>query len=150
VKDVEASGIAQVGALGDKPLTKELRELRRSTSQRILLDSLDGLDYLNVLVASNAPERFVLDVNADPTRVSIYSSARQYYIDHHDTAVVRSYLTDKFGLRGALNRRALEAANIGYILVDDPGVAEMLEKQPGLESPRHLGRWTLFRLSSAS
>jgi hypothetical protein len=148
VKDVEASGIAQAGALGDKPLEKRLHGLLHSTNRQILLDSLDGLDYLNVLVASNTPGRFVLDVDADPTRVSIYSSARQYYVDHHDTNIVQTYLTDKFGLRSALNRRSLATANIGYILVDDARVAGILEKQPGVSRPQRLGRWTLFQVSA--
>lgn len=150
VEDVQAKGIAQSGALGDKPLARQLDELLHASNRQILLDSLDGLDYLNVLVVSNQPGRFVLDVDADPTRASIYSSARQYYIAHHDTAVVRRYLTDKFGLRSALNRPALEAANIGDILVDDARLAGRLEKQPGVGQPERFGRWTLFRLADST
>jgi hypothetical protein len=144
----ERTGVDQSGALADTSLKTQLRLVLRSTNRSILLDSFDGLDYLNVLAVSNDPNRFVLDVDSDPTRASLYSSARPYYVSHHDMPIVDKYLTDRFGLHSTLNRRALAQANVGYILVHNANLARRLATEPGVGREQRLGAWTLFGLAT--
>lgn len=140
----------QIGALGDSELNAAVDSVLDRTQAGILLDASDNLDYLNVLVRSNAPDRFVLNVDAPATLVSIYEPNSAYYNRKHDTRIVERYLADKFGLAHGLALRALRRRHIGYLLVHNPAYVAALAAGGRVQTQYSDARWTLFRLRASA
>jgi hypothetical protein len=130
----------------DRTLGMYLRALLQADDRRILLDAIANLDYLNVIVAANAPERFILNVDADPVHVAIYATQREYYLKNNETRIVETYLTDKFAIEGGLDLPALQARNIGYVLVRNRSFIEALDANPQVARKESFGSWVLFAL----
>jgi hypothetical protein len=127
-------------------LGRYLRSLVAAEDKNLLLDSMSSLAYMNVPVAANMPERFILDVDEEPVTAGIYIDARQTYLAQNRTEIVERYLTDKFGLRGGLDRDKLKARNIGFFVVQTPAVARALEENSDVTRLRSFGPWMVYRL----
>ncbi len=131
---------------GERALGMRLRTLLRADDRNILLDAIDNLDFLHVIVFANAPERFILNVDADPDHVAVYASRRDYYVKINDTEIVEAYLTDKFAVESGLDVAALRARNIGYVLVRNPAYVEALDANPQVTRQESFDPWVLFAL----
>jgi hypothetical protein len=133
-------------SIADLALGARLRALLRADDQRVLLDAIANLDYLNVLVLSNAPQRFILDVDADPVRVALYATRQEFHLKRDNSEIVRAYLTDKFGLETGLDTALLRTRNIGYVLVRNEGFIRALNDNPQVTRKESFGPWVLFAL----
>jgi len=116
----------------------------RQDSRQVLLDATDNLDYLNLIVLSNEPARFILNVDADPLRVAIYAPLRGYYLKTHDAAVVDTYFTDKFAMKSGLDLSLIRARQIGYVLVHNEVFIQAIDKNPYLVRLGTFGPWVLY------
>jgi hypothetical protein len=123
-----------------------LRDLLRRDDRNVLIDAIGNLDYLNILVTANAPERFVLNVDADPLTTALYAhpSQRAGFFERHEASVIDTYLTDKFSGANGVDFDRLRSRSIGYVLARNKDYVEMLRASPKM---RHLGDfppWALF------
>jgi len=144
IKIFEDVGVTLTQA--DLDLGHYLRDLLRRDQQGVLLDATGGLDYLNVLVTSNVPDRFVLNVDADPVETALYAGAPLNNLRHDDKAVIEKYRTDKFWSGDRLDDRKLSARGIDYILARRPDyIAALDADRTGLTRVKSFGRWVLFK-----
>lgn len=94
-----------------------LAQVLGANPQSVLLDSTDNLDYLNILVTSNAPDRFMLNVDAEPVVTGIYATSYAHLPRNSETAKVRqTYLTDKFWSGNGPDFAKMRARGIGFIV----------------------------------
>src|SRR5262249_9271021 len=63
---------------------------------KVLIDSTDNLDYLDVMTGSTVPERFVLTSAADPLEVANYMPLRTKYYREADAEITHKYFADQF------------------------------------------------------
>ena len=82
-------------------------ELARFSGGKVLIDSTDNLDYLDVITGSTVPERFVTTSTADPLEVANYMPLRAKYYREADEAIIHKYFADHFGLERGGSIKAL-------------------------------------------
>ncbi len=114
-----------------------MRELARSGSGgKVLVDSANNLDFLDVLAGSGEPKRFVLSHGTDPQAVA-NGSAFGYPPE------------DRFGLArggaGAAAQAALAAEGVRLLLVREPRFLAALDAAGRWERDRAFGPWVLYR-----
>ncbi len=90
---------------------------------KILIDTSDW-NYLNVMVASNHPQRFIINAQKDPAFPAnqIVGSRKQIDIE---------YLTN---------------LKINYLLFENPGLKNMIKRNPEFIQIKKLGDWELYKL----
>ncbi|HYZ33502.1 MAG TPA: glycosyltransferase family 39 protein [Crenalkalicoccus sp.] len=131
----------------ERPLGLQLREeLRRLGGGRVLLDSLDNYDYLDVLTGSSAPDRFVLTADAPPLEVALHLPMLEYYRRRHDEADIARYLSDRFNLAQGGDATAFREHDIRLILVRRPEFVAGLDASPLVRRERRFADWTLYRV----
>ena len=131
----------------ERPVGLHLRrELQRLGGGRVLLDSLAGLDFLDILTGSAMPRRFVLTADAPPLEVALYLPMQAYYRQRQDRQVIDRYLSDRFGLRHGGDAQALRARDIRLILVREPDFIAGLDASPLVTRERRFADWTLYRV----
>ena len=123
-------------------------ELARVGGGKVLIDSTDNLDYLDVMTGSTVPERFVLTSAADPLEVAHYMPLRAKYYRDADEAIIRKYFDDKFNLDRGGSIEALERNDIKLVLVRSPRFVQGLEDSPMVERLRSFSGWVLYRVRS--
>jgi hypothetical protein len=131
-------------------LGADLKQRLSRDGRFVLLDAIGDVGYLNVLVLANAPERFILNVDADPLITALYSWTAQAYMQRQDTAIVNAYLVDKFHIAEGLDMARIHARNIGYILVRKGEYIRALGANPKLSRAGTYGSWVLFELRASS
>jgi hypothetical protein len=141
--------VSPVITSADLALSAELKRRLSQDSRQVLLDATNNLDYLDVIVLANAPDRFILNVEADPVLTAGYSWTPEAYIRRGDTAIVNTYLTDKFHIAEGLDMERVQARNIGYVLVRNSDYVRALRANPRLSEAGSYGRWVLFELSAS-
>jgi hypothetical protein len=109
-----------------------------------LVDATDELRYLNVMVTANAPERFVLNSDADPILAALYTDAPIDRLRHYDSAALETYRTDKFRAGDHVDLAKLQKRDIGYVLAHRPDYVAALSHDPGLRQIEHFEYWVLF------
>jgi hypothetical protein len=130
----------------DLALGRYLRRLAAHDGHRILLDAVGSLDYLNVPVAANLPDRVTLDVDEEPVAVATFMDARKTYEARHNEAVIERYLTDKFHLADGLDVAKLKVRNIGYLVVQYPPFLRALDRNPRVTKTAGFGKWVVYAL----
>jgi hypothetical protein len=113
-------------------------------SQKILIES-ETLRYLNVLVASNQPERFVLNTGSDPIRISLYTHRSQYWKEH-DPAIYEAYVRPKYELSNGLSAKILSRNGIGYVMLHSDGYKRQADNNPDLAAIATFGAWQLYEV----
>jgi hypothetical protein len=129
----------------DLALGRYLRA-QAADGKNFLLDSLGTLDYMNIPVAANMPDRFVLNVDEEPVTVGIYLDARKTYEAEGRRDIIARYLTDKFGLSGGLDLQKLKARNIGHLIVQCPQFIAALDANPQVARRISFGSWVVYDL----
>jgi hypothetical protein len=130
----------------DVDMSRSLKDLLRREKGAILLDATGGLDYLNVLVTTNAPERFILNVDADPVETALYSEPKIENLRRYDAAVVEKFRADKFWTGADLDARKLSDRGIRYILARRADYIRALEARPAeVQRIERFGYWVLFK-----
>ncbi len=100
---------------------------------KALLDSAHGLDFLDVLVGSGDPKRFVLSHGTDPLVVA------------HDMPFGGPPPPDRFGLARGGSAEALAAEDICVLLVREPRFIAALDAAARWERAGAFGLWVLYR-----
>jgi hypothetical protein len=121
-------------------------ELARLGAGRAVVDSLDNLDFLEVMVGSGAPERFVTSADAPPAEVALHVPMAAHLRAIGDTELVARYLDDRFALREGGDADALIRRRIRVALVRDPAAVAALDASPLAERVAAWPDWTLYRL----
>jgi hypothetical protein len=121
-------------------------ELARFDHGRVLIDSTDNLDYLDVMAGSTVPERFVLTSGADPLGVANHMPLRAKYYRDANAEMIQKYFADHFNLDRGGSIEALARNNIKLVLVRTPRFVEGLEGSALLERLRDFGGWVLYRV----
>ena len=123
-------------------------KLARLGSDMVLIDSMDNLDYLDVMTGSTVPERFVLTSRADPLEVANYLPLRTKYYREPDAAIIGKYFVDQFNLDRGGSIEALVRDGIKLVLVRTPRFVQGLEGSAAVERLRSFGGWVLYRVRS--
>lgn len=97
--------------------------IKGSNNLKILIDTSDW-NYLNVMVASNNPQSFIINAQKDPVLPpnQIISTGKKINID---------YLTN---------------LRIGYLLFEDRNFKDLIKKNYGITEIKKMGEWELFKL----
>ena len=123
-------------------------ELARLGGGKVLIDSTDNLDYLDVMTGSTVPERCVLTSAADPLEVANHMPLRMKYYREADAGTIRKYFTDQFNLDRGGSAEALARNDIKLVLVKASGFVRGLEDSALVERLRSFGGWVLYRVRS--
>jgi hypothetical protein len=121
-------------------------ELERFDDGRVLIDSMNNLDYLDVMVGSTVPERFVLTSGADPLDVANHMPLRFKYYRDANSEIIQKYFADLFNLYRGGSIEALARNNIKLVLVRTPRFVQSLHSSAFLERLRDFGGWVLYRV----
>lgn len=121
-------------------------ELVRLGDGRVLIDSMDNYDYLDVMTGSTVPERFVLTSTADPVEVAYFMPLRKKYHGEADEAMIHKYFADQFDLDRGGSIEALAKHDIRLILVRAPSLVQGLDGSALVERLRSFGGWILYRV----
>jgi hypothetical protein len=123
-------------------------ELARFDGGWVLIDSMNNLDYLDVMAGSTVPERFVLTSGADPLDVANHMPLRaKYYRDADANAeIIQKYFADQFNLDRGGSIEALARNNIKLVLVRTPRLIQGLDSSSLLDRLRDFGGWVLYRV----
>ena len=121
-------------------------ELAHSDDGRVLIDSMDNLDYLDVMAGSTVPERFVLTSGADPLDVANHMPLRAKYYRDANAEIIQKYFADHFNLDRGGSIEALARNNIKLVLVRTPRFEQGLDGSALLERLRDFGGWVLYRV----
>lgn len=121
-------------------------ELKRLGGGLIVVDSIDNLDFLEVMVGSGAPKLFVTSADAPAPEVALYVPMGPHLRRLGESELVDRYLTDRFGLAGGGDPAALAARGIRLALVRDPAQQAALEASPAAELVERWPDWALYRL----
>jgi len=125
-----------------------MEELARFGGGKVLIDSTDNLDYLDVMTGSTVPERCVLTSAADPLEVANHMPLRTKYYREADAGTIRKYFADQFNLDRGGSAEALARNDIKLVLVKAPGFVRGLEGSALVERLRSFGGWVLYRVRS--
>jgi hypothetical protein len=120
-------------------------ELQRLGGGRIVVDSLNNLDFLDAMVRSGAPRLFVTSADAPAAAVGLYGPMGAYFRKVGDTARLDLYLADRFGLAEGGDPVALARRGIRLALVREPSVRAALDASPHAELVRTWPDWALYR-----
>lgn len=123
-------------------------ELLRLGGGRVLVDSQDHLDFLDVLTGSSVPDRFVLTADAPPQEVAYAFPLAGAYRAAQDEAMIRRYLTDHFSLAGGGDAKALRAHDVRLILVRAPEFIAGLDASGLVTRERQFPGWVLYRVKA--
>jgi hypothetical protein len=123
-------------------------ELARLGGGMVLIDSMDSLDYLDVMTGSTVPERFVLTSRADPLEAANYLPLRTKYYRESNMAIIDKYFVDQFDLERGGSIAALARDGIKLILVRTPRFVQGLEGSATVERLRSFGGWILYCVRS--
>lgn len=136
---------------GDNRFTRDERAAGRYTqalfdrgSEKVLIES-ETLRYLNVLVASNRPEQFVLNTGSDPVRIALYAHRGQYW-KKHDPAIYDTYVKPKYELSNGLSAEILTRNHIGYVMLHSSIYKLRAEANPDLAEIAKFGEWQLYQV----
>jgi hypothetical protein len=152
---IHTAQIARSGMLGDglQDWRREREaglfikdELAHFDDGRVLIDSMDNLDYLDVMAGSTVPERFVLTSGADPLDVANHMPLRAKYYRDANAEITEKYFADHFNLDRGGSLEALARYNIKLVLVRTPRFAEGLDSSAIFERVRDFGGWVLYRV----
>jgi hypothetical protein len=123
-------------------------QLARLGGGKVLIDSTDNLDYLDVMTGSTVPERFVLTSAADPLEVANYMPLRTKYYREADAGIIHKYFADQFDLDRGGSTEALARNDVKLVLARAPGLVHGLEGSALVERLRSFGGWVLYRVRS--
>ncbi len=123
-------------------------EIARLGGGRVLLDSSDNLDYLDVMAGSTVPERFVLTAAADPLEVANYIPLKAAYYRENETGIIDKYLADHFDLDRGGSAAAFARSDIRLVLAQKPRFVRGLDSSALVERQRSFGGWVLYRVWS--
>jgi len=123
-------------------------EFARLGGGKVLIDSTDNLDYLDVMTGSTVPERFVLTSAADPLEVANYMPLRTKYYREADAGITRKYFVDQFNLDRGGSTAALARNDVKLVLLRAPTLVHGLESSALVERLRSFGGWVLYRVRS--
>lgn len=121
-------------------------ELARFGGGRVVVDSLDNLDFLDVMVGSGAPELFVTSADAPAPDVALHVPMAEHLRDSGEEELVARYLADRFALREGGDVAALAQQDIRVALIRDEAAQAALEASPLAERVAGWPDWTLYRL----
>lgn len=121
-------------------------ELARLGDGRVLIDSTDNYDYLDVMTGSTVPKRFVLTSTADLLEVASYMPLRTKYYREGDEAIIRKYFADQFDLDNGGSLDTLAKHDIKLIIVTAPRFVQGLDGSTLVERLRSFGEWVLYRV----
>jgi hypothetical protein len=121
-------------------------ELARFDGGRVLIDSINNLDYLDVMAGSTVPERFVLTSGADPLDVANHMPLRAKYYRDANAKIIQKYFADQFNLDRGGSIEALARNNIKLVLVRTPRLTRGLDTSALLDRLHDFGGWVLYRL----
>jgi hypothetical protein len=121
-------------------------ELAHFDDGRVLIDSMDNLDYLDVMAGSTVPERFVLTSGADPLDVANHMPLQAKYYRDANAEIIQKYFADQFNLDRGGSIEALARNNIKLVLVRTPRLVRGLDTGALLDRLRDFGGWVLYRV----
>lgn len=121
-------------------------QLARSEDGKVLIDSTDNYEYLDVMTGSTVPQRFVLTSAADPLEVANSMPLRAKYYRDGDEAMIQKYFADKFALDKGGSVDEIERNDIKLILVRAPDFVQALDGSSTVERLRGFGPWVLYRV----
>ncbi len=121
-----------------------LRKVFSQDSQKVLIES-ESLPYLNVMVASNMPEQFILQTGNDPVKVAVYLGGRKNYWKENYEEIYEAYVKPKYALGSDLNYQLLKAQNIGYLLLQSSEYKDA-SREHNLREISRFGKWTLYKI----
>jgi hypothetical protein len=142
LKIIEDFGPTMTGA--DLSMGRTLGDLLGRDKRQVLIDATDGLGYLNIMVAANAPERFILNNDADPIEAALYTDAPIERLQQQDSAIVEKFRTNKFWTGDHVDLAKLHNRGIGFILAYRPDYVAALARDPGLKQLQQFDYWVLF------
>jgi acyl-CoA thioesterase len=109
-----------------------------------LVDSVDNYEYLDVLAASNAPDRILTTALADQVEVANWMMGRRRYYRENRTEIVDRYLRDKFTLATVPDTDTMARAHIKYVLVRNQMFIASLDRHPHFSRRDRFNRWVLY------
>jgi hypothetical protein len=130
--DIGRAALAELGRIGGEG--------------RILVDSLDNLDFLDLIVGSGKPERFVTSADAPPARIATHVPMRRHYLAENRADIIARYLDDHFDLGHGGNPARLAERNIRLVLAREPSLRAALDSSPFVERRSVWADWTLYHV----
>ncbi len=112
-----------------------------------VLVEAESYAFLNVLVASNEPERMVLNTGDDVQLVSMYIGRADYWRDT-DPVIYDTYVAPKYRLAIGGDAKRLEARNIGLILVQSRDYTEAIIARGVYVEIARFGKWRALTIGS--
>ena len=116
----------------------------RAKQVLVIIES-ESLPYLNVMVASNMPEQFILQTGNDPVKVAVYLGGRKNYWKENYEEIYEAYVKPKYALGSDLNYQLLKAQNIGYLLLQSSEYKDA-SREHNLREISRFGKWTLYKI----
>ncbi|WP_372623641.1 hypothetical protein [Falsiroseomonas sp.] len=121
-------------------------ELARLGGGRVVVDSLDNLDFLDVMVGSGAPELFVTSADAPASDVALHVPMAEHLHEAGEEELVARYLADRFELRAGGGHGAHAQHEIRGADIRAAAGRPALEASPLAERVAGWPDWTLYRL----
>ena len=128
---------------GDLSAGRFARDWLNDHDGNVLVEAENSFKFLNILVASNTPERMVLSTGDDVQMVALHVMQADYW-ETADPEVYEAHAAPKYGLASGGDLAQLRARDIGLVLVETPDYAEALKTSGPFEQVAEFDGWTVF------
>ncbi len=113
-----------------------------STDGNVLL-AADSFDFLDVIVASNQPDRFVINRGEEPLQVGLYVGYDDFW-QREDPAIYEAHVAPKYGLAEGGDPARLADRNIDFIVTANPAHQAALESSGTALLQARFGVWSIY------
>lgn len=112
-------------------------------ADRTALIEAEDLSYLNVIVASNAPNLMITTAGDKPNATALYIEAADYWREK-DPDLYARHVAPKFALPEGGDAAALDARSVGLVLVKSPESVAALERSGRFRRIGAFDAWIAF------
>ncbi|MGF1454847.1 MAG: hypothetical protein ACFB6R_05645 [Alphaproteobacteria bacterium] len=108
-----------------------------------VLLAADSFDFLDVIVASNRPDRFVINRGEDPLQVGLYVGFDDFW-RREDPAIYEAHVAPKFDLDRGGDAEQLAARNIFLVVSANPAHHTALDANSMARLAARFGPWSVY------
>ncbi|MGZ5382747.1 MAG: glycosyltransferase family 39 protein [Acidimicrobiia bacterium] len=127
-------------------LGREVGRLIAETGGDVLIEPATGFSFLNVIVASNHPESFVLTIGPDPYLVALFISRPDAW-KQLEPQLAERYLEVNYDFTAGVDPAELACEGIELVMTVTPEQTEAVRATAGIAAVGTAGEWNLFEPS---